>query len=373
MNIEHANLAPKSPVNKPSGNDCLATRENGQNGDNFASALKDQKKAFAEPNTVEETKPQPQAESVQANPAENKNAGDERKELADFLEQFFPQLNANSSVDANGNTPITPGGADETPISTATTTEDSVNNQDTGSLMASSGLVATKPSPAANTSNFSTENSSQDVSLKNQTSSWQLNPAKAGLNLSVSEGSESFKKSLESLTGAEPPTVATGGGIEPKTELTSIQKPTDPRMEYASIAKPVSHPGWSKDLGEHIIWMNNKAISAAEIKMNPEQLGPISIRIDVDQDNQASILFTAQHPEAKEALETSIPKLREMLQGQQLNLVNVNISQNSGSHHGRTPPQPFLGNSGSNPGQQNLEPGEQGEVAVSKGLLSLYA
>jgi len=58
--------------------------------------------------------------------------------------------------------------------------------------------------------------------------------------------------------------------------------------------------------------MNNKSISAAEIKLNPAHLGPISVRIDVNQD-QATIMFTAQHADVKEAIEASIPKLREML------------------------------------------------------------
>ena len=123
--------------------------------------------------------------------------------------------------------------------------------------------------------------------------------------------------------------------------------------------------------------MNNKDISAAEIKLNPLHLGPVSVRIDIGQDNQASISFATQHVETKEALESSLPKLREMLSNQNLNLVNVNISQNSGSNHGRQPEQAFPGMPGnSNPNFEtaadSLEAGES-EVVVSKGLLSLYA
>ena len=134
-------------------------------------------------------------------------------------------------------------------------------------------------------------------------------------------------------------------GIEQATpgvtsDMIPLHRQIDNRTDSPAITRPLTHPGWSKDLGEQIVWMNNKAIPAAEIRLNPAHLGPISVRIDVNQD-QATILFTAQHMEVKEAIEASIPKLREMLGTQQLNLVNVNISQNSTSDQGRSQSQTF--------------------------------
>jgi flagellar hook-length control protein FliK len=81
--------------------------------------------------------------------------------------------------------------------------------------------------------------------------------------------------------------------------------------------------------------------------------------------------------EVKEALEASIPKLREMLNSQQVNLVNVNISQNPGSNHGRQASQPFHSANGSQTpnyeaGANPLEHIEADQI-ISKGLLSLYA
>jgi flagellar hook-length control protein FliK len=89
-------------------------------------------------------------------------------------------------------------------------------------------------------------------------------------------------------------------------------------------------------------------------------------------------MFTAQHAEVKEAIEASIPRLREMLGTQQLNLINVNISQNSTSDQGRSQSQTFSKT------PENREQGIEGvadtidnteheRIVVSKGLLSLYA
>jgi flagellar hook-length control protein FliK len=164
-------------------------------------------------------------------------------------------------------------------------------------------------------------------------------------------------------------------------EMAPPHRQLDNRTDMPAMTRHLSHPGWGKELGEQIVWMNNKAIPAAEIKLNPAHLGPISVRIDVNQD-QATIVFTAQHTEVKDAIEASIPKLREMLATQQLNLANVNISQNATSDQGRSQsqpqPQPFFKppehqGQGVDSGTDTLEKNEPDRGGVSKGLLSLYA
>jgi flagellar hook-length control protein FliK len=60
-------------------------------------------------------------------------------------------------------------------------------------------------------------------------------------------------------------------------------------------------------------------------------MGPVSIRIDINQD-QATIAFMAQNANVRDALEASIPKLREMLSTQQLNLADVSVSPQTNSN-----------------------------------------
>ena len=197
-------------------------------------------------------------------------------------------------------------------------------------------------------------------------------------NLPALDNAESAKKTpaLEnqaSVSGLE----KTAPGVAVAADMVSLHRPVDNKTESPAITRPLTHPGWSKDLGEQIVWMHNKAMPSAEIKLNPAHLGPISVRIDVNQD-QATIAFTAQHAEVKEAIEASIPKLREMLGAQQLNLANVNISQNSTPDQGRSHSQPFFKTpenheQGIDAVTDTLEKNEHDRVIVSKGLLSLYA
>lgn len=168
-----------------------------------------------------------------------------------------------------------------------------------------------------------------------------------------------------------------GGDIMPLNRAV-----VDNKTDISAITKPLSHPEWNKDLGERIVWMSNRAIPSAEIRLNPLHLGPISVRVDVT-DNQATVVFTAQHAATREALEASIPKLREMMGAQQVDLVEVSISQGTTSDQGRQSSQKSTqaaddrGQSETgavSDGVDDIELEiENGRAVVSKGLLSIYA
>ena len=110
--------------------------------------------------------------------------------------------------------------------------------------------------------------------------------------------------------------------------LLNRQMEATARTEMPAMTRSFAHPEWQQEFSERILWMHSKSLSTAELRLNPQHLGPVSIRVDVNQD-QATIAFTAQNAAVREAIEAAIPKLRDMLGGQQLNLADVNVSQHS--------------------------------------------
>lgn len=100
----------------------------------------------------------------------------------------------------------------------------------------------------------------------------------------------------------------------------------DSKAELVPMSRHFAHPEWGKEFADKIVWMHRQAVPAAELNLNPRHLGPISIHIDVSQD-QTSVSFVAQHAVVKEAIEAALPRLRDMLGEQELNLVDVNVSQ----------------------------------------------
>ena len=160
------------------------------------------------------------------------------------------------------------------------------------------------------------------------------------------------------------------------------------KQELPPMTKPFNHPEWKQEFNERIVWMHTKSIPSAQLRLNPQSLGPISIQVNVDKDQQASIVFNAQNAGVREAIEASIPKLREMLNAQQVNLAEVNVSQQQQQGQGgaRQAMQDAMAennrnNTGNSTRSTEIEPEvndiaeeiNQGRAVSSKGLLSIYA
>ncbi|MFN3920206.1 MAG: flagellar hook-length control protein FliK, partial [Methylohalobius sp.] len=90
----------------------------------------------------------------------------------------------------------------------------------------------------------------------------------------------------------------------------------------------LTSPEWADELGQKLIWMHGKSVQAAEIHLNPPQLGPVAVRIQMH-DDQTSIQFASPHAAVREAIEAALPRLKELFNAQQLPLTQVEVSQQS--------------------------------------------
>lgn len=84
---------------------------------------------------------------------------------------------------------------------------------------------------------------------------------------------------------------------------------------------------WNAQVGDRINWMVNNNMQRAEIRLDPPELGKLDIQLNISKDNQASILIHVTNATAKEAIESALPRLREMFEQQGLDLANVDVSQ----------------------------------------------
>jgi flagellar hook-length control protein FliK len=74
--------------------------------------------------------------------------------------------------------------------------------------------------------------------------------------------------------------------------------------------------------------MVNQRIGVATIRMNPPELGPIEVKVNLNHD-QASVQFVSHAVQVRDALEQSIPRLREMLEQSGFTLVDSQVSDQS--------------------------------------------
>lgn len=95
-----------------------------------------------------------------------------------------------------------------------------------------------------------------------------------------------------------------------------------------TLTVPMRQANWGQAMAERVVWMTNANIQEAEIQLNPRELGPIGIKVTMNND-QANVSFVAQHASTREALEAAIPRLREMLSENGLQLGQSDVSQHS--------------------------------------------
>jgi len=146
-----------------------------------------------------------------------------------------------------------------------------------------------------------------------------------------------------------------------------------PGTVTASVQTPVNSPDWGQAMSQRIMWLVNRGISAAELQLNPSGLGPVDVRINVNGE-QTTVQFISPQPAVREALESSVVKLREMMESSGLDLVDVNVSDQSHSEQAQSDSR---GSSGSASGDNNhIEGGAEAQVAQrieSDGLVDFYA
>lgn len=106
-------------------------------------------------------------------------------------------------------------------------------------------------------------------------------------------------------------------------------------MQLPRIAVPVNQPNWGQAVGERLMFMANAKVQAANLILNPPELGPIEVRLNMNHD-QASIQFVSAHAAVRDAIEEAFPRLREMFAQNGLNLADANVSQQSAQQDKRS-------------------------------------
>ncbi|WP_417436537.1 flagellar hook-length control protein FliK [Idiomarina abyssalis] len=99
--------------------------------------------------------------------------------------------------------------------------------------------------------------------------------------------------------------------------LQALQRPLDLQQTEAS-----------QKLQERINIMMSRNIQRADIRLDPPELGSVQIRVNMSGE-QASVQFQVQSAQVKDAIETAMPRLREMLEQQGIDLADTQVGEQS--------------------------------------------
>jgi flagellar hook-length control protein FliK len=105
----------------------------------------------------------------------------------------------------------------------------------------------------------------------------------------------------------------------------------------AEVAAPVGSRGFGDEVGQRLVWMAGQGHQAAELRLNPPELGPVEVRLTLSSD-QASLTILSPHAAVRDAVQSNLPRLQDMLQSVGVNLGSVFVgSQGSGQPFGERP------------------------------------
>ncbi|MFC4308538.1 flagellar hook-length control protein FliK [Steroidobacter flavus] len=200
--------------------------------------------------------------------------------------------------------------------------------------------------------------------------------AEAGALLGVAAGLGKSKDTVapeaQLLTDLIQPEAASGQG---KFEIPQL--PADNvsplRQAEAAHARPVNVPvgtaQWADEIGSRMTMMVEQGKHTASLRLSPEHLGPLEVRITMNGD-QASVQFGAAHVDTRNAIENALPRLREMFASTGLSLADANVS--------REPPRQQQNPTSQSSSSSSNFGGDEGVTSVSAaqvrlGLLDAYA
>lgn len=182
----------------------------------------------------------------------------------------------------------------------------------------------------------------------------------AGRNAENAQVNQAFRNTVDALSDAgaakaiQGQMVSTAQGTVAASEssqantLQALQRPLDLQQTEAS-----------QKLQERINIMMSKNIQRADIRLDPPELGNVQIRVNVSGE-QTTVQFQVQNAQAREAIESAMPRLREMMEQQGLNLADTHVGEQSNDGQGN-------GEGGGTSGSEAEQWTQESEIALQDG------
>jgi flagellar hook-length control protein FliK len=116
-------------------------------------------------------------------------------------------------------------------------------------------------------------------------------------------------------------------GMERAELAASLRESLAPTLPVLPTARlEPGSPQFSATLGQQVVWMASQQVGRAELKLSPDELGPLEISLEMNGD-EIRAEFASRSAEVRSLLETQVPRLRELLAEQGFNLADAQVGQ----------------------------------------------
>jgi flagellar hook-length control protein FliK len=120
----------------------------------------------------------------------------------------------------------------------------------------------------------------------------------------------------------------------------AVARPVTDAGMRIQFAAPIPFParpelGLDDAFDQRIVWMVDQRITQAEMRVNPEGVGPIDVRLQVE-GQRVTAQFNAANADVRQALEAGMDRLRDLLGQRGMELGDAQVGQQR-SHGHRAP------------------------------------
>ncbi|WP_456023799.1 flagellar hook-length control protein FliK [Pseudomonas protegens] len=141
--------------------------------------------------------------------------------------------------------------------------------------------------------------------------------------------------------------------------LAALTQAATPKTANAvPVNQPISmhQSGWTEEIVNRVMYLSSANLKAADIQLQPAELGRLDIRVNMVPDQQTQVTFMSAHPSVREALDGQMHRLRDMFNQQGMGQVDVNVSDQSRGWQGQQ-------------GQEQAQQGQSGRTSAAGGRL----
>jgi flagellar hook-length control protein FliK len=275
-----------------------------------------------------------------------------------------PQDRTPSAVDADGSisqgAAAKAGGDSQTPLTQSAPGQAASSPPVVPTLVVPQQVLAQAQSQGSQAPVTSLPQGASAATIEGAAASVKNEPVTKG-KLAVLERSESLVTSgQKGESDPAPPSPHQGPQAlaEARVSQTALSQPRAdapalPHLKLAGQDAPA-------ELQQRVNVMLADKLQQAEIQLDPLGLGKMKIQIQLGQDSQASVSFVVQHGQTREMLEQAMPRLREMLAGQGIQLGQTSVQQQTqqqAQQQSQQQAQGFAGQEGGHGAQHEVENG----------------
>ncbi len=136
-----------------------------------------------------------------------------------------------------------------------------------------------------------------------------------------------------------------------------------------TIYTPVGQAAWADELGAKVSLLAHGGTQSASLRLSPEHLGPLEVRIEMTDDG-TSVYFGAQQADTRAALNDALPRLRELFAAQGMMLADAGVSREAPRQQSAPQPDPTRTNDA---GVEDSTLVPVSVTRVTRGLIDTYA